>query len=232
MTQTNQDYAGPGDFKNVPALNTQFNSQPRQQCTVIVDLSRSMMGTPLDQLNLGIKEYYKVIQNDPEALNRVETMIIGFGSDFKVLRKFSTLGEELAPELTECLGGTVFCPSLTYAIQESEKKRTEFKNQGITTGKPVIIFISDGEAWDTRELPAIGEQIKILMDNRKIFFQAFGVESANMDQLNLISHPNIPAKHIGNSENFAALFRKLSASITEKSKELNDPFGSFQMTLS
>lgn len=230
--QNTQDYAGPGDFQNVPVVNGHFNSQPRQQCTVVVDLSGSMMGKPLDELNQGLKEFYKGIQDDAEALNRVETMIVGFGSEFKVLREFDTLGDEAAPEITECLGGTVFCPSITYAIQECEKKRMEFKGQGITTGKPVIIFISDGEAWDTGELPAMGEQIRILMDNRKIFFQAFGVEDANLDQLNLISHPKVPAKHIGTSENFAALFRKLSASITEKSKELNDPVGSFQLTLS
>ncbi|MFY0606382.1 MAG: VWA domain-containing protein [Cyclobacteriaceae bacterium] len=231
--QNTQSYAGPGDFQNVPVLNGQFNSQPRQQCAVVMDLSGSMMGEPLNQLNIGLNEFFKGVQSDVEALNRVEVMLMGFGDTYEVLREFNTLGEEEAPHISECLGGTVFCPAITYAIQECEKNRLEFKSQGITTGKPVIIFISDGQAWDSGELGAMGNQIRALMNNSKVFFQAFGVEGADMDQLNALSHEKAPARYIGDAENFAALFKKLSKSMVSKSKELSsDPIGSFQMTIS
>src|SRR5260370_40471465 len=69
------------EFKQVPFSDTEFvdNPEPRCACLLLLDNSVSMRGSPIDQLNEGLKIFRDELAADSLASKRVEVAIVTFG---------------------------------------------------------------------------------------------------------------------------------------------------------
>src|SRR5260370_18127896 len=69
------------EFKQVPFSDTEFvdNPEPRCACLLLLDNSVSMRGSPIDQLNEGLKIFRDELAADSLACKRVEVAIVTFG---------------------------------------------------------------------------------------------------------------------------------------------------------
>ena len=66
------------------------NPEPRCPCVLVVDVSRSMEGKPIDELNNGIATFARELKADPLASLRTEVAIVTFGSEAAMAQDFVT----------------------------------------------------------------------------------------------------------------------------------------------
>lgn len=69
------------DFEQQPFGDAEFldNPQARCPCILLLDVSASMSGAPIEQLNEGLRLLQEEIQSDSLAAKRVELAIVTFG---------------------------------------------------------------------------------------------------------------------------------------------------------
>ncbi|TAF14147.1 MAG: VWA domain-containing protein [Nostocales cyanobacterium] len=185
------------------------NPEPRCPVVLLLDISGSMSGSPIDQLNAGVATFKQEIEQDATASLRVEVAIITFGSTAHLLQDFVTIDQFSPPHLTVS-GSTSMGAAIQMALREVENRKTEYKNNGIQYYQPWVFLITDGGPTDSWQSAA--QQVRQADADRKISFFAVGVQGANMNILSQIAPPNTPPLMLDGLR-FADLFRWLSDSM-------------------
>lgn len=188
------------------------NPSPRCACILVLDTSGSMNGDPIDQLNLGVHEFVRSIQNDDLAKYSVELAILTAGSNieevmpFTVAKNVDYQSNFIASGLTP-LGGAV-----EQALRMLEERKEEYRRTGTPYYQPWLVLISDGAPTDTWK--HIAKKTKDLSDEKKLVSLAVGVNNADMAILGEFS--NRPALKL-QGLNFSDFFEWLSQSMSRVS---------------
>lgn len=192
-------------------FNPEFadNPEPRCPCMVLVDVSNSMEGEPNRELNRGLATMSQALKHDPVASLRVETAVISFGGKVKLECPFTTMDDFVPPQL-KTHGGTPMGEALMKGLDEIEKRKANYRANGIPYYRPWMILITDGEPTDTWHDAA--QAIHEAEARKKILFFAVGVEGADMETLRQIAPPNRPPVKLQGLE-FSKLFQWVSASM-------------------
>ncbi len=68
-------------YEQLPFGSVEFaeNPEPRCPCILLLDISRSMTGRPIQQLNEGLTVFRRQLAEDSLAMKRVEVAVITFG---------------------------------------------------------------------------------------------------------------------------------------------------------
>ncbi|WP_353931725.1 VWA domain-containing protein [Okeanomitos corallinicola TIOX110] len=185
------------------------NPEPRCPVVLLLDISGSMSGSPIDQLNAGVATFKQEIEQDATASLRVEVAIITFGGTANLIQDFVTIDQFNPPHLTAS-GSTSMGAAIQMALREVENRKTEYKNNGIQYYQPWVFLITDGGPTDSWQSAA--QQVRQADADRKISFFAVGVQGANMNILSQIAPPNTPPLMLDGLR-FADLFRWLSDSM-------------------
>ena len=178
----------------------------------VLDVSTSMQGEGIRQLNQGLKAFEFFFMEDPVALARLEIGILTFGTDIQIAKNFSALGQPAFPEL-KAGGRTLMKEGLENAFKLLESRKSWYKNFGLQYYRPYIIMITDGAPWPNKNLGHLPEFINQQMNERRFVFQAFGAGKANMRILTNLSHPEFPPLKISGYD-FENFFRWLIPSIS------------------
>ncbi len=67
-------------YEQLPFGSVEFaeNPEPRCPCILLLDVSRSMQGPPIQQLNEGLAVFRRHLAEDSLAMKRVEVAVITF----------------------------------------------------------------------------------------------------------------------------------------------------------
>lgn len=183
------------------------NPEPRVPCILVLDVSSSMAGAPIQQLNDGLICYKDELSADTLASKRVEVSIITFGSEVKTPVPFTT-ADGFYPPVLEANGMTYMGQAINQAIDFLEVRKQEYKNAGISYYRPWIFLITDGAPNDPDWEAAAGRAVA--GDKAKSFSMfCVGVEGADFGTLQKFS-PREPLKLKG--LRFRDLFLWLSSS--------------------
>ena len=240
------------------------NPEPRCPCVLVVDVSSSMEGDKIEQLNNGIAALARELKGDPLASLRTEVAIVTFAGIAEMAQGFVTadqfhpqrlnadegilieedqfyaeplyigdsLGQTLPPDyVTEdgrycynapfrLLGGTNTSEGINLALDEIEKRKRMYNDNGIDYFRPWLFLITDGEP--TEHLETVNDAAKRLKDadsQKRVAAFSVGVEGANMDMLARISprHP-LMLKEL----DFSSMFVWLSQSMSRVSRSRTD----------
>lgn len=158
-----------------------MNPDPRVPCVLLLDVSSSMAGNPIAELNDGLVTYKDELTADGLAAKRVEVAVITFGSEVTTVCDFSTAHNFLPPTL-EANGMTFMGQAVDRAIAAIDARKQEYKASGIAYFRPWIFLVSDGApndpGWEDAAARSIAaEQTKAF----KMF--CVGVEGADMEVL-------------------------------------------------
>jgi uncharacterized protein YegL len=200
-------------FEQVPFSGAEFvdNPEPRCACLLLLDNSMSMRGSPIDQLNEGLKIFRDELAADSLASKRVEVAIVTFGP-VNVETPFTSAGNFQAPTLSVA-GDTPMGQAIETGLSMLRVRKDTYKNNGISYYRPWVFLITDGgptDAWSQAAgMVREGEQ------SGSFSFYAVGVEGANFDTLGQISVKK-PLKLKGLQ--FRELFAWLSSSLGSVSK--------------
>ncbi len=189
------------------------NPEPRCACVVLVDVSTSMNGEPINQLNKGIELLYKEISQDDLASLRVELAIVAFNHEVKVMQDFTTIGPSNDPPLLRARGGTVMCPAIEHSMAMLADRKQTYRRTGTSYYRPWLIFITDGEPNDRNQIAGMGQKINQAFNQKELTFFAIGVEEADFQVLRELAPREYPPMKLQGLK-FQELFQWLSQSLT------------------
>lgn len=191
------------------------NPEPRVPCLLLLDTSGSMSGSPISELNAGVRLFKEELMTDSLAAKRVELAIVTFGSTPVVVQEF--IGAEAFEPPTLYAGGTT---SMGAAIEEGLRqlatRKRMYQQNGVSYYRPWVFLITDGsptdEVMNAARLVRDGEAAKA--------FSFYGVGAGgqvNFPLLNTICPAERPAVSLQGLR-FKELFSWLSKSMSSVSR--------------
>ncbi len=195
----------------IPYVEFADNANERTPCVLVLDCSGSMRGEPIKQLNIGLKALEKELKEDIDASSRVQLLIIkAFGKDeIEISSDWIDAMNFTAPEMVA--GGlTPLGKAMETALRKIEEQKDLYDNCGITSKRPWIFLISDGEPTDY-DWESIAKKCCEAQKNKKVIVHTVGTEGANLDKLGKFSI--IPPKRLSGLK-FTEFFLWLSRSVS------------------
>lgn len=187
------------------------NTDPRCPTVLILDVSGSMAGSAIRELQEGVAQYLDELSADTLAKRRVELAIVTFGGVVQVLNQFSSPDHFIKPTLT-ATGDTPMGKAVVTALELLKERKVQLSRQGIPQYRAWVFLITDGGPTDERHAvwnEAI-QQLKEGEGKRSFMFFAVGVKGANFEKLKQLSPERPPIQLDG--LRFRDLFQWLSAS--------------------
>jgi len=192
------------------AVDFADNPEPRCPCILLLDVSGSMDGAPINALNDGLRIFRDELNKDDLAKKRVEVAIVTFESTVKVVQDFVT-ADQFQPPTLEVGGATYMGAGIDKALDILQARKASYKANAINYYRPWIFMITDGSPSDNEVVNRAAQRIRDEEARKKVAFFAVGVEGVNMTRLSqIVVRP--PMKLTG--LNFQEMFQWLSASMS------------------
>ncbi len=195
----------------IPYVEFADNANERTPCVLVLDCSGSMRGEPIRQLNMGLKALEKELKEDIDASSRVQILIVkAFGKDeVEVSSDWVDAMNFVAPQM-EADGLTPLGLAMEKALQKIEEQKLLYDNCGISSKRPWIFLISDGEPTDY-DWEYVAKKCRKAQENKKVVIHAVGTEGANLEKLAKFS--TLAPKRL-NGLKFTEFFLWLSRSVS------------------
>ncbi|HEY5742549.1 MAG TPA: VWA domain-containing protein [Terrimicrobiaceae bacterium] len=199
-----------------PAQRYAENAENRCPSLLLLDVSGSMQGEPIKQLQKGLEVYRDQLFADSLARKRVEVAVMTFGGKVDLVQSFATADTFTTPKL-EIAGDTPMGQAVVEGLQYLEQHKSVLRRHGVAYYRPWVFLITDGAPTDehTRYWSEAIERVKEGETKRSFSFFSVGVEGADIEKLGELSVRE-PLKLKGLE--FRTLFEWLSASQQTVSK--------------
>lgn len=186
------------------------NYEQKCLCVLVVDVSGSMSGEPIRQLNLGLQDFRNEVLSDFVASQRLEVSVVTFGSTVQCVQEPNLIGNFEMPTLTTS-GSTKLVDGVKKAIQLVDERKNWYRNTGQNYFRPIVVLITDGEPDSDQDIHGLATQVTNDVASKKYMFYSVGVVGYNHQKLNHICSTPPPLPLAGLK--FAEFFRWLSNSI-------------------
>lgn len=200
-------------FEQQPFDGAEFvdNPEPRCPCLLLLDVSGSMRGAPIRELNQGLIQFKDELYADSLAAKRVEVGLVTFGP-VSVANDFQSVQNWFVPELTS-QADTPMGQAIEQGLQMLRDRKNSYRQNGISYYRPWIFLITDGAPTDAWQ--AAANAVKAGEAEKAFSFFTVGVEGANMEILSQIStRQPLALKEL----RFRDLFSWLSSSLSSVSQ--------------
>lgn len=186
------------------------NYEQKCLCVLVVDISGSMHGEPINQLNKGLQEFHKEIMEDFVASQRLEVTIVTFGSSVQCIQEPNLVNNFQMPTLSAD-GSTKLVDGVRLAMDVVENRKQWYKETGQNYYRPMIILITDGEPDGDQDLIGLSNEVSNKVASKSFIFYSLGVRGYNHQKLNQICSTPPPLPLDGYK--FSEFFKWLSNSI-------------------
>ena len=187
------------------------NYEQKCLCVLVLDVSGSMMGSHIQDLNNGLQDFYNEISNDPTTSQRLEVALVTFSHVVSTIQSPALVENFTMPKLAAS-GSTATVTAVRDAIDLVAARKAWYKTTNQTYYRPWIILMTDGEPDSNQDVDGLAQQIKQDTANKSYMFLPIGVgEGANMSVLSKMQG-NIPPMKLKGTK-FSSFFKWLSASM-------------------
>lgn len=184
------------------------NPTKRVPVCLCLDVSSSMDGEAIEQLNEGVKLFYEAINDDVVAKQSADVCIVTFSDDATNVQDFESIADESAPRFSAG-GWTNMGAGVNLAMDLLDERKKEYQDNGVEYFQPWLVLITDGEPTDDYKNAA--RRTSDLANNKKLTIFPIGVEGADMQCLAEFSPRRKPIMLKG--LNFKEFFQWLSQSV-------------------
>ncbi|NTG36972.1 VWA domain-containing protein [Agrobacterium rhizogenes] len=200
-------------FDQQPFEGAEFidNPEPRCPCLLLLDVSGSMSGAPIRELNEGLVQFRDELYADSLAAKRVEVGLVTFGP-VSIVNDFQGVQNWFVPALTS-QGDTPMGRAIEEGLRMLRDRKDSYRQNGISYYRPWVFLITDGGPTDAWQ--AAANAVKAGEAEKAFSFFAVGVEGANMEILSqLCTRQPLALKEL----RFRDLFSWLSSSLSSVSQ--------------
>lgn len=190
------------------------NPTARIPVCLALDVSGSMSGDPIRELNEGVRLFFDAIRADDVAQYAAEICIVTFGTAVTKKLDFMSIERQDVPAL-QASGATPMGEGVKLALDLLEARKGDYKRAGVDYYQPWLVIMTDGEPTD--DISAEATRIRSLVIEKKltVFPIAIG-EGANLSTLSVLSPTRPPLRLKG--LNFREFFLWLSQSVSRVSQ--------------
>ena len=197
----------PATPRSVPVLARHL--VPRLPCILVLDISASMIGRPIEALTGALEQFVLDLQANIHSLERVELALVTFGDAVSVVRDFTRASDFVVPRL-DARGTTPTGEAIGLALDLIRQRITQYKTIGITYYRPLVLLLTDGAPTDDIQVAA--SRLHSEHARRRLSFVAVGTADADMGLLEQLSPPGQPALKLEDLR-FEKLFSWVSTSL-------------------
>lgn len=177
---------------------------------LVLDVSSSMSGEPIDQVNQGMQLLYNELLNDPQAIETVWISVITFSREAQQIVPLKELTSFTPPQLVTSYG-TFLGAALRLLRQAMEREIIPNKPGQKGDYKPIVFLMTDGHPVD--EWQSEAQALKKQQGHRSANIIALACGPyAKTDVLKEITETVLMMRDI-TPENMQAFFQWVSASI-------------------
>lgn len=188
------------------------NPSPRCACMLVLDTSGSMAGAPINELNAGLLDFVKAVQEDEVAACSVEIGVITAGSRVQELLPMTGASQIDHVQPLSASGATPLGEAVRLALRRLDERKVEYKRNGIAYYQPWLVIISDGAPTD--QWTDAAASARNLSQQHELVSLPLGMDTADMSVLGQFSSK--PPKHLAGLR-FREFFEWLSASMSQVS---------------
>ena len=116
----------------------------------LIDVSESMIGEPIEQIQNGIRSIIQELRSDPYALETVFVSLIAFAGKAKSLTTMTELYSFYPPQLP-IGGGTSLGKALHYLMDDMDMNIQKTTSEIKGDWKPIVFLFTDGTPTDKPE---------------------------------------------------------------------------------
>ena len=186
------------------------NSMTRLPITILLDISSSMQGEPIDQLNEGLSIFIDEILNNEISSLAADISIITFGGNVNIVTEFTDVKNILLNKFT-ANGGTPMGEAINKSLDLLSERKKEYKENAIEYYQPWMCLMTDGQPTDNINTATV--KTNDLVRERKLTVFPVGVgNQVDMNMLSSIS-PKTPPLRLDGLK-FKEYFEWLSGSIS------------------
>ena len=221
--------------------STPDNYEQKCPLVLVLDVSYSMQGNAIAQLNKGLQGFKEQIQNDAIASSRLDLCIVTFSDDAEVIQDFDLISNIDMPHL-EVKSSTALVDGVNQGISQLEARKQWYKSTGQTYYRPYLVLMTDGYPNSDQDIPKLASDLDSLVNDKRLNFWAFAVgDDIDMSFLQERLAPKGSLVQKLKGVNFVSFFQWLSASMStiagsndgdnidiKPKTEADDPF---QMTI-
>ena len=164
------------------------NPEKRCPCALVLDVSGSMAGEPLNELQAGLQAFRTSLQGHAQARQRVEPAIVTFGGSVQVVHPFMEADLFSPPEL-QASGDTPMGQALLRTLDLIEERKAAYRQHGVPYYRPWIFLITDGAPTDknTAAWTEAVQRVRNGTAQKHFVLFAIGVKGADMGLLRQLS---------------------------------------------
>jgi uncharacterized protein YegL len=190
------------------------NPVPRCACLLALDVSGSMDGSPIAELNDGVQRFIREVQEDEFASQSIELGIVSFGGQVQISLPITPAHLISGVQPFSASGNTPMGGAVEHALKALAERKEEYQRTGTSYYQPWLVLMSDGAPTDAWQQAAL--QSRTLAEQRKLVVLPVGVgDSADLAILGQFS--NRAAKPLAGMR-FREFFQWLSASMSRVSQ--------------
>ena len=196
------------------------NPTPRVPIILCLDVSGSMGGRPVEEMNEGIRLFYEALREDETARYAADVAVVAFNSAAECVSDFHGIDSGTVPEVGVPEGGTDMGAGIRLSLDLLEARKAEYDNAGIDSYKPWMVLMTDGQPnGDEEELKRSIERARALTQRKALTIFPIGIGGgADMDMLRRLSDPRPPLRLKGLK--FREFFAWLSQSASSVSQSM------------
>lgn len=190
------------------------NPTARVPICLVLDVSGSMGGEPIRELQEGVQMFFDAIRQDEVAQYGAEICIVTFGDVAQKVLDFMSIERQQVPTFVAS-GTTPMGQATSMALDLLEARKEDYKRAGVDYYQPWMVIMTDGEPTD--DISAASTRITSLVTSKKLTVFPIGIgNSANLKKLAELSPTRPPLRLKG--LNFKEFFVWLSRSVSRVSQ--------------
>lgn len=151
----------PSDYDVIEPENI---NEPHMPIIIAADISGSMSGAPISNLNKSINRFAKDVCKDPRASSQVDVAVLGFNHTTVLKQNWRPVSQMEEVSFTAG-GGTNISAALNEGIKMLREHCHMYEDEGIELKMPYMILITDGYGGDVTQ---VAELIKKRTEDRKM----------------------------------------------------------------
>ena len=143
-----------GDYEEVAPENINESHMP---VLIAGDISGSMAGLPIQNVNKSINRFASDVCKDPKAAGRVDVAVIGFNDAPRIEQNWRPITEMNQVNFVAG-GGTNISAALEKGVEMLRERGHLYEDVGIEVKMPYLILITDGYGGDVTEIAKVTKQ--------------------------------------------------------------------------